>query len=410
MKTIVVGAGIVGLQCAHALADDGHEVIVVDREGPAAGTSQGNAGWIANTDISPLASPKLLRQIPKFLMDPLGPLAIRWSYALSIAPWLIRFVLASRPANYRRSMEALIALQSLVMPAWRARADGLGLSHLIHHRGGLYVFDDAASFERSRPVFARQKEIGVDIHLLEAEEIRQIEPNLGDRFVKAAYHANTAHVSDPREVTVALFDAALARGIAFQRGAVAAIEASPQPAIRLDDGTLLSADRIVLAAGVWSRPLAATLGDHIPLETERGYNVSFPGVTGVVSRPISFDGHGFVLSPLESGLRVGGAVEFGGLAASPNHARTRAFHKKAQSFVKGVPDFDQGRAWMGHRPSLPDSLPVIGPSRASPHILYAFGHGHYGLTQSAPTGRLIADLAGGRATAIDMTPFSAQRF
>ncbi|MET0605888.1 MAG: FAD-dependent oxidoreductase [Beijerinckiaceae bacterium] len=409
MKVIVIGAGIVGLQCAHSLADEGHEVTVVDREGPAAGTSQGNAGWIAHTDISPLASPKVLRQVPNLLFDPLGPLSIRPAYALAIAPWLARFLAASRPAKYKRSMEALIALQSLAMPAWDARAAALGLDHFIHRRGGLYVFDNAASFERSRPLFDRQKEIGVDIHLLRREELAQFEPALSERFIAAAYHGNTAHVSDPRDVTVALFDAALARGIAFHCGAVRSIEPGDRPGVRIDDETL-DADRVVLAAGIWSRPLAAALGDKIPLETERGYNVSFAGVTGVVSRPISFDGHGFVISPLETGLRVGGAVEFGGLDAKPNHARTRAFHAKAASFVKGVPLFDSGRAWMGHRPSLPDSLPVIGASRASSAILYAFGHGHYGLTQSAATGNLVATLVAGRKPAIDLAPFRAQRF
>jgi D-amino-acid dehydrogenase len=410
MNVIVIGAGVVGLQCAHALADDGCSVTVIDREGPAAGASQGNAGWIAHTDISPLASARILRQIPKFLMDPLGPLAIRWSYALSVAPWLIRFVAAARPAAFRRSMDALITLQSLAMPAWEARATSLGLGRFIHRRGGLYVFDDEAAFARARPLFVRQKEVGVDLHELAGEAIRQLEPALDRRFAAAAFHANTAHVSDPRDLTLALFTTALARGIAFRRGAAVGVESAPKPAVRLEDGASLAADRVIIAAGVWSRPLAAALGDRTPLESERGYNVSFPGVTGLISRPVSFEGHGFVATPLDSGLRIGGAVEFAGLAAAPNHARTSSLHAKAQAFIAGAPAFAQGDVWMGHRPSLPDSLPVIGPSRSSPSILYAFGHGHYGLTQSAATGGLIAALAAGRAAAVDLSPFSAQRF
>ncbi|WP_342360457.1 FAD-binding oxidoreductase [Terrarubrum flagellatum] len=410
MKIIVVGAGVVGLNCAHALADEGYEITIVDREGPAAGTSQGNAGWIAHTDITPLASPKILRQIPGFLTDPLGPLAIRWTYALGVAPWFIRFVLAARPGPYHRAMEALIALQSLAMPVWKARADALAINNLIHYRGGLYVFDDPAMFARMRPIFARQKEVGVDLHLINRDELKQLEPALDDRFAQAAYHANTAHVSDPRLVTTTLFDRAMERGLAFHKGAVIAIESGERPRLRFDDGSTLDADRIILAAGVWSREIAKQLGDAIPLESERGYNVSFPGVTGLISRPIAFEGHGFVTSPLESGLRIGGAVEFAGLSAPPNHARTRALYDKAARFLKGAPAFETGRLWMGHRPSLPDSLPVIGQSTASNAVLYAFGHGHYGLTQSAATGRLIAELVGGRPTSIDLTPFSAQRF
>lgn len=410
MKIAVIGAGIVGVNCAHALADDGHDVTIIDREGAAAGTSQGNAGWIAHTDISPLASPKILRQIPGFLADPLGPLAIRWSYALGIAPWFLRFVLSARPGHYRRATDALIALQSLALPSWRRRAEQAGMTHLIHHRGGLYVFDDQAAFDRQRPLFARQKEIGVDLHLLNSDELRQLEPALSKRFVAAAYHANTAHVSDPREITTSLFDAAMQRGIAFHKGVVAAIEPAAQPHLRFEDGSIFAADRIILAAGVWSRAIARALGDKIPLESERGYNVSFPGVTGLTSRPISFDGHGFVVSPLDSGLRIGGAVEFAGLNAPPNHKRTRALYDKAIQFIDGAPAFETGRVWMGHRPSLPDSLPVIGQSRASSAVFYAFGHGHYGLTQSAATGNLVAELVGGRPTSIDLSPFSAQRF
>jgi D-amino-acid dehydrogenase len=169
-------------------------------------------------------------------------------------------------------------------------------------------------------------------------------------------------------------------------------------------------DRAVIAAGAWSNPLASALGDKVPLDTERGYNVSFPGVTGLTTRPVGFEGHGFVMTPLESGLRIGGAVEFGGLEAPPNHARTKILYDKASLFVDGLPAFDSGTLWMGFRPSLPDSLPVIGAASRNPHVVYAFGHGHYGMTQSTITADLVAALIAGRAPAIDLAPFSPRRF
>jgi D-amino-acid dehydrogenase len=167
---------------------------------------------------------------------------------------------------------------------------------------------------------------------------------------------------------------------------------------------------VVLAAGAWSKPLAQGLGDRIPLDTERGYNVSFPGATTQISRPVSFEGHGFVVTPLDTGLRVGGAVELGGLNLPPNHDRTRALHAKAKRFVRGVPEIGEGTMWMGFRPCIPDSLPVIGHARKTRDVVYAFGHGHYGLTQSAGTAGLVADLIAGRTPPIDLSPFSPQRF
>ncbi|MFZ4530286.1 MAG: NAD(P)/FAD-dependent oxidoreductase [Alsobacter sp.] len=410
MKVTVIGAGIVGLASAHALASEGHAVTVVDREGPAAGASRGNAGWLAHTDIDVIASPKMLRQVPRFLLDPLGPLAIRPSYLLPLLPWLTRLIIASRPSAVRASVAALVDLQRLAMPAWEDLSGELGLKALIHRRGGLFVFDNAEAFEAGKAHFAVQRGLGIACDILPAHELRQMEPALADAIVGGGFFPDAAHVADPRVVTQALFDAALARGIGFERAEAVAIEAGPPPRLVCTGRDPMPADRIVLAAGAWSKPLAASLGDAVPLETERGYNVSFEGVTGLLGRPVAFQGHGFVATPLDSGLRIGGAVELGGLTLPPNHARSRALHAKAKRFLRGVPDYDTGTRWMGHRPSTPDSLPVIGLSRSGPNVVLAFGHGHYGLTQSAATGRLVADIIAGRTPPIDLAKFSPQRF
>jgi D-amino-acid dehydrogenase len=410
VKIAVIGAGIVGCAIAHALLDEGNEVLILDKEGPAFGPSRGNAGWMAHTDILPIASPKNLRQVPKFLLDPLGPLSIRPAYFPRLLPWLVRFVLAARPDAYERSIQGLAALQQLALPAWLARAESLSLSRHIHRQGGLYVFTDKAAFDEAGHVARRQAEFGIKVEMIGPEELSQFEPALKRRFVGAAFHPDTAHISDPLQLTLALFEAALARGAVFEKAEVSNISMGERPSLIGPDGWQRVVDRAVIAAGAWSKPLAAALGDAVPLDTERGYNVSFPGVTGLTSRPVGFEGHGFVMTPLESGLRIGGAVEFGGLKAAPNHARTRSLYDKAASLVDGLPPFESGTLWMGFRPSLPDSLPVIGEASRNRHVVYAFGHGHYGMTQSTATAGLVAASIAGRKPAIDLAPFSPRRF
>ncbi|MCU4180536.1 NAD(P)/FAD-dependent oxidoreductase [Bosea sp. BH3] len=410
MKVAVVGAGIVGVAVAHALLDEGHEVLLVESREPAFGPSRGNAGWIAHTDILPIASPKILRQVPKFLADPLGPLSIRPAYLPKLLPWLVRFVLAARPHAYERSIAGLGALQQRALPAWQARAEKTGLTRHIHHNGGLYVFGDTDVLEGARSIAKRQASFGIRVEIIGPDALRELEPALKPRFAGAAWHPDTAHISDPHQLTLALFEAALARGAVFEKAEVSNISLGDRPALIGRDGWQRVADRVVVAAGAWAKPLAAAMGDAVPLDTERGYNVSFPDVSGILARPVSFEGHGFVATPLDSGFRIGGAVEFAGLHAPPNHARTRRLYDKASSLIDGLPPFESGRLWMGFRPSLPDSLPVIGRASRNPNVLYAFGHGHYGMTQSHATADLVAALVAGREPAIDLAPFSPKRF
>lgn len=411
MKIAVLGAGIVGLATAHSLIDEGHQVTIIDREGPAAGASRGNAGWIAHTDIDPIASPKMLRQVPKFLMDPLGPLTIRPDYLPVIFPWLVRLILASRPEKLDASINALIALQSLAMPAWERLATRLLLTDKIHKRGTLFVFDNLKAYETAIPHFKRQEAAGIDVHYLNRSEVSALEPGLADTIVAAAHFPASAHVSDPAEITKTLFDTARRRQADHVHGKVLALEPDDKGVtIRFEGREPVWADRAVIALGAWSKPIAATVGDKVPLDTERGYNVSFPGVAGSLKHPVTFQGHGFVATPLDSGLRIGGAVEFAGLAAQPNHQRTKAMHQKAMRFIRDLPPYETGTLWMGFRPSIPDSLPVIGRSKNSAFVIHAFGHGHYGLTQSVATGRLVTDLIAERSPPIDLSPFSAQRF
>ena len=413
MHVLIIGAGITGTACAHALLDEGHSVMLLDPDGSAqrstGAPSAGNAGWIAHGDIMPLASPKLVMQAPRMLLDPTGPLSIRPGYLWHLLPWLARFAWAARPSAVEASTRALVDLQSRALPLWLARVKALGLEKHIHRKGALYMLDTPQSIEAAKGEIRRQHQDGIQVDLISPEEARQLEPTLKHVFAGALFHPDSAHISDPLWLTTALHEAALERGAGSRRAHVRAVSAEGKPSVLTDDGAI-EADAIVLAAGIWSKSLAAGLGDNIPLDTERGYNVSFKGMTSLISRPIAFKDHGFVVTPLDSGLRIGGGVEFGGLKAAPDHRRTRTLHDKTSRFIRDLPAFDTGEVWMGFRPSLPDSLPVIGPSRASRRIIYAFGHGHLGMTQSQITASLVADLVAGRPSAFDLAPFSAQRF
>lgn len=411
MRIAVAGAGIVGLAIAHALLDEGHTVELIDREGIAAGASRGNAGWVAHTDIMPLASPKAWRYMPRWLTDPMGPLAIRPSYLPHLLPWFLRFVAASQPEQVERGTVALAHLNLQALPSWEQRLAALGLSNrFLRQRGILTVWSDPKVHEAVAAVAKRQAGFGIAADLLDAAAVRRLEPAFGPAVAGGALHPAGLHVADPKDLTVELGEKALARGATLVKAAVTGMRpVGDGVEIRFSGLAERRYDRAVLALGAWSKHLAKGLGDAIPLDTERGYNITLPPGTMGVSRPVMFEGHGFVTTPLDSGDRIGGSVEFAGLTARPNYKRVDAMLARLRSFL---PDMGptEGPRWMGFRPSLPDSLPVIGASRATDRVLYAFGHGHYGLTQAAATADIIAALVAGRRTSIDIQPYSAQRF
>lgn len=406
---VVVGAGVIGLSTALALQAEGRRVLVLDREGPAAGASAGNAGAFAFTDILPLASPGIIRKAPKWLLDPLGPLAIPPAYALTIAPWLWRFWRASAPARVAHStvgQAALMALSRAELEPFLARA---GLESMLRKGGNLQVYEGEAEFRASAPGWRARQERGIEFHHMDAREMAALQPGLAPRFTHGTFTPGWWSIADPKLYTLALAECLIAQGGAIERAAAQALR-PVEGGIEIVTGQgARCAAHVVVAAGAFSHRLAQSLGEAIPLETERGYNTTLPADAFDLRTQITFGGHGFVVSRLSTGIRVGGAVELGGLDLPPNWARSRAMLSKAKAFLPTLKT-EGGVEWMGFRPSLPDSLPAIGAARASPRIVYAFGHGHLGLTQSAGTARLVADLVAGRPPAIDIAPFSPGRF
>jgi len=405
----VIGAGIVGICAAACLAEAGHAVMVIDRTGICEETSSGNAAAFAFSDVLPLAQKGMLRNLPRWLLDPLGPLAIPPSYLPRLLPWLYRFWRAGH-GGYEDALAAQASLMRLAEAEWTALMQRSGTLSMLREDGSLELYESEAEFSASLPGWAARERHGIGFRHVAGAGLAELQPGLSPRFVKGTFVPGWKTVSDPMLLGKAIWKYAEGKGAIFLKGKVVEAKSSGGGvSIRLEDGRALNPGILIVAAGAWSHLWARSFGDAIPLETERGYNTTLPVDAFDVKRQLIFSGHGFVITPLETGLRVGGAVELAGLDRPPNFARSKAMLEKARLFLPGLKT-QGGREWMGFRPSLPDSLPVIGRARSAANVYYAFGHGHLGLTQAAATGRLIRDLVSGEASPIDLSPFRPTRF
>ncbi|MEO8715912.1 MAG: FAD-dependent oxidoreductase [Acetobacteraceae bacterium] len=394
----IIGAGIVGLACAHWLVEDGHQVTIVDRDPRGDKCSWGNAGGIAVTEVAPASMPGLIWRVPGWLIDPLGPLSVRPAHAAAMLPWLRRFLAAGRANRVPAIAAALASLNARVHDDLVPLLAATGLSHALRRVGALTVYETRAGFEHDRAEWDLRRQHGIVCEELTGEAAREMEPALGGNVHLGVFTPAWSQVTDPKVIWAGVFDSLLARGVTFEKREVV------DPAG--GDGAF---DTTVIAAGAWSARLAARIGDRASLESERGYNTTLPEPGLTLTRQITFGEHKFIAAPLACGLRVGGAAEFAGLDAAPNFARSAALLALARRYLPALSG-KGGTVWMGNRPTTPDSLPVIGRSPRRSDVIYAFGHGHLGLTQSATTGRLVADLVAGRNSGIDLTPFSIGRF
>jgi D-amino-acid dehydrogenase len=411
LSVVVVGAGIVGLAIAFHLYRDGAEVTVVDRDPEGDKASLGNAGGIAVTEVVPAAVPGLVWKLPGWLIDPLGPLAVRPRHAPRLIPWLRAFARAGRPREVAQIAAALAALNRRVYDDLLPMLAETGLSGELHRRGALTVYTSERARAADRAEWALKRAHGVEAAVLTGQQARALEPALGPAVRCAVFAPQWSHVSDPKRIVDGLRRWLQASGTAIVAGTVERIHDSGAggAAAVLRDGRTVVADGVVVAAGAWSGRLAAELGDRVLLESERGYNITIAAPGIALGREVIFAERKFVATPLSCGLRIGGAAEFGGLDAPPNFRRSDALAALASLYLPGLRR-ENGTRWAGHRPATPDSLPVIGRSPGHPRVVYAFGHGHLGLTQAATTGRLVADLMLERSPAIDLGPYAIARF
>jgi D-amino-acid dehydrogenase len=416
-QVVVIGGGVVGLACAVELLRDGHAVTIVEPGTPGAeqAASYGNGTLLNPSSVIPMSSPGLWRKVPGYLMDPLGPLTIRWSYLPRLLPWLRRFLRAgstgAKVAAIGRALQPLLADAPALH---RKLAEEAGVGDLITRQGVLFAFPDRAAFEAEALAWTVRRDNGVKWLELDEDELRQREPSLDRHYRFAVLVEENGQCRDPGAYVAALAAHAAALGARIvQTGATGfRIEGSRLRAVTTRDGEV-ACDKAVIAAGAWSKVLAAAAGDKVLLETERGYHVVIrdPGVEPRYPVMPSDGKMACVMTP--SGLRLAGQVELAGLDAAPNWKRAEVLLAFARRVYPGLPEDlppERVKLWMGHRPSTPDGLPCLGLASGCADVVHAFGHGHVGLTAAAMSGKIVADLVAGRAPPFDLAPYAAVRF
>lgn len=416
-RVVVVGGGVVGLASAVELLRDGQTVTIIEPGTPGGeqAASYGNGTLLNPSSVIPMSSPGLWRKVPGYLMDPLGPLTIRWSYLPRMLPWLRRFLVAgATAAKVAATGRALQPLLADAPSLHRKLADEAGVGDLITRQGVLFAFPDRAGFEAEALSWKVRRDNGVKWLELDEDELRQREPSLDRHYKFAVLVEENGQCRDPGAYVAALARHAVALGARIVRAGATGfrIEAGRLVGVTTRDETI-ACDKAVIAAGAWSKVLAAAVGDRVLLETERGYHVviSDPGIDPRYPVMPSDGKMACVMTP--AGLRLAGQVELAGLEAAPNWKRAEVLLAFAREVYPGLPadlPADRVKYWMGHRPSTPDGVPVLGLASGCPDVVHAFGHGHVGLTAAAMTGKVVADLVAGRTPAIDLSPYAASRF
>ncbi|MGY5790779.1 NAD(P)/FAD-dependent oxidoreductase len=410
-QTVVVGAGIIGTAIAYQLQRRGEPVVLVDRVAPGLGASFGNMASIAVTEFMPASRPGVWAQMPGWTLAPEGPVRVRPSYLPRLLPWFLRFIAASRPSKLRELEAAGSVLCRRVYEDLDALLAQTGLQHMLSSEGCLSVYTDEAEFRADHEHIEILDRFGFRYEILEGNAIRDLEPAVTTKIGKAVLFPDNRSIADPYKLVLALADRFQQLGGALETGEVVgfAQDQTGVSDVRLKDGRDLQSKSVVLAAGAFTGRLSAMLGEPIPLETERGYHTQImaPGIS--IRHSLIWPARAFMVTPTAGGIRVGGTVEMAGLDAAPDYRRAKVLVKRAK---EALPDLKAERTseWMGHRPAMPDTVPVMGRSAKHANVWYATGHGHLGLTYGATTARLMTDLITGATPPVDMKPYRVDRF
>jgi D-amino-acid dehydrogenase len=411
MRIAVIGHGIVGTCTAAWLQRDGHAVTFIDPLGPGDACSFGNAGSLSPSAVLPVGMPGLWRKAPRWLLDPAGPLTVRWRYLPFALPWLIRLLRHSSRNEVVRIATALRSLMAPVFDAYAPLLERAGATALVRHTGCLYVYSSRAVARQWQWGMDLRRNLGVELREVDETELGALEPDLRGRFRFGLLAPDNGSTLDPSRLVKSIHAQCVrdgaqqvsARALGFVRSG------SRVAGVRLDTGGTIDCDGVVVAAGAWSRRLCAQLRVRVPLETQRGYHVTVHSSNLQLRHTVMAVEHNLMVNPMAMGLRLAGSVEFAGLRAPENPARADVLLDKGRELF---PQLDTSRysRWMGHRPCLPDSLPVIGRAPGTDNAWLAFGHGHVGMCLGASTGREVAHLVAGRRPQVDLTPFRADRF
>ncbi|MGX9961889.1 NAD(P)/FAD-dependent oxidoreductase [Roseomonas sp. F4] len=411
MRIAVIGNGIVGTATAAWLQRDGHQVTFVDPLGPAEATSFGNAGSLSPSACLPVGMPGMWKKVPGWLLDPLGPLAVRWWYAPVVAPWLTRFLKHSSREEVVRIATALRGLLAPIFDCYEPLLQRANANGLMRRSGCLYVYSGPEAARQWAWGMNLRRSLGVEMRDVAEDELVALEPDLKGRFRFGILAPENGSTLDPAAMTRALFEQCERDGARVHRARVAGfrVKGGSVHALELEGGETLETEGVVLAGGAWSAKLANQLGPRIPLETQRGYHVTVGSNNLVLRHTVMAVEHNLMVNPMRMGLRLAGSVEFAGLNAAPDFRRAAMLLARGREMFPHL-DTSQTSEWMGHRPCLPDSLPVIGRAPRVDNAWFAFGHGHIGMCGAASTGREIAHLVAGRDPEIDLSPFAPTRW
>lgn len=405
----IIGAGIVGVATAIWLQRAGASVVLIDKVGPAGGASEGNGGVLASCASVPVTTPGLLLKAPRMLLDPNQPLFLRWSYLPRLLPWLVRYLRHANEEDTRRIARAIHGLVGDSLADHQALAEGTGAEHHIVPCDYYYAYASRRVFEADAFPWSVRRELGATWQ--EIDDLRAVEPALSPALGFGVRLGHHGRISDPGQYVRDLARHVVSEGGDLVTGEVSRIATtgSRTAGVVMADGRRIETGAVVLAAGIGSSPLAKQLGLRVPLETERGYHVEFWDPEGAPRTCMMIAAGKFVATPMNGRLRLAGVIEFGGTKAPPSRAPVAFLERQAR---RVFPDLKSERVtrWMGHRPAIADSIPVIGAVPGIAGAYAAFGHHHIGLTSGAKTGRLLAALISGRRGNIDLTPYSPSRY
>lgn len=411
MHIAVIGTGVVGTCTAAWLQRDGHQVTFFDPLEPGESCSFGNAGSLSPSACLPVGMPGMWKRVPQWLLDPLGPLSVRWRYAPVVLPWLISMLRHSSREEVTRIARALRNLLEPIFDCYTPLLEHANAKHLLRKTGCLYVYSSREAAEKWAWGMNLRRSLGVELVDVAREELEDLEPDLKGRFRFGILAPENGSTPDPSALVKAIHAQCVADGASQVHLRVIGfdIQGSQVHALRTEDHQNVPVDGVVLAAGAWSGQLAAQLGTRVPLETQRGYHVTVTSANLLLKHTVMASENNLMVNPMAMGLRLAGTVEFAGLKALPNYARAESLLQQGRELFPHL-NTSAFTQWMGHRPCLPDSLPVVGRVRDAENAWLAFGHGHMGMCMGASTGREVAHLVAGRKPQVDLSPFSPERF
>ncbi|MFL2898319.1 MAG: NAD(P)/FAD-dependent oxidoreductase [Candidatus Pelagibacter sp.] len=406
-KIGIIGAGIQGVCNALFLQKKGYEVTIFDKYEPGSSASYGNAGHFSPYASVPLNRPDVLSDVPSMLLSTRGPLALKWNYVYKMLPWFYSFVKNCRENKMMHTAKYMHQILDLSLPAFDELFEEINLDGLIEHKGIMYVWTNKSQKSRDLEINLRNN-LGVKQRLLSPKEIHDLEPNLKPFYDGGVIYDYARHARNPKKILIKLFENFTLKGGKFLKLNIEKLDFDEEkPVIRSETQRFIF-DKLVIACGAFSKKFTDKLHENIPLETERGYHVHFKGYENLISRPIVYADKGFGMTPMEQGLRVVGTVEFGGLKNPLSKSRISNLVLNAREMLDGLTEHND--EWLGFRPTLPDFLPIIGPSKNFKNVFYSFGHHHLGWTLGAISGKIISSMISDENTNLDLEPYSSLRF